>query len=46
MSRYIATRHTGAHSIVNEAEEILRQALADRGPRLPQPFQTPPIICH
>jgi acetyl-CoA synthase len=39
MSRYIATRAMrGAHSIVNEAEEILRQALADRGAAAPAAF--------
>ena len=39
MSRYIATRAIrGAHSIVNEAEEILRHALADKGPAAPAAF--------
>ncbi|MCZ2076968.1 MAG: CO dehydrogenase/CO-methylating acetyl-CoA synthase complex subunit beta [Bryobacterales bacterium] len=33
MSRYIATRAIrGAHALVNEAEVVLRQALAEKGP--------------
>ncbi|MCB0074850.1 MAG: hypothetical protein KDE20_25500, partial [Caldilineaceae bacterium] len=39
MSRYIATRAIrGAHSIVEEAEELLQQALADQGPDAPAAF--------
>ena len=39
MSRYIATRAIrGAHSIVEEAEELLQQALAEKGPDAPAAF--------
>ncbi len=39
MSRYIATRAIrGAHNIVQEAEELLQQALAEKGPDAPAAF--------
>jgi len=39
MSRYIATRAIrGANLIVNEAEELLTRALAERGPQTPVAF--------
>ena len=39
MSRYIATRAIrGAHNIVHEAEEMLQQALAEKGPDTPVAF--------
>ncbi|MBP7964697.1 MAG: hypothetical protein KA003_22135 [Caldilineaceae bacterium] len=39
MSRYIATRAIrGAHSVVDEADDLLRQALADKGPDTPAVF--------
>lgn len=39
MSRYIATRAIrGAHSVVEEAEQLLEKALAERGPETPAAF--------
>ena len=39
MSRYIATRAIrGAHHIVSEAEDLLRQALAEKGAAAPAAF--------
>ena len=39
MSRYIATRALrGAHSIVNEADELLQQAIAQKGLDTPAAF--------
>ncbi|MBW7884724.1 MAG: CO dehydrogenase/CO-methylating acetyl-CoA synthase complex subunit beta [Caldilineaceae bacterium] len=39
MSRYIATRAIrGAHSVVNEAEALLKKALAEKGPETPAAF--------
>src|SRR5512140_405705 len=39
MSRYIATRAIrGANLIVNEAEELLTRAIAERGPQTPVAF--------
>ena len=47
MSRYIATRALrGAHSIVHEAEELLQQAMAEKGAGCRLPFPTPPITCR
>ena len=39
MSRYIATRAIrGAHCVVDEADDLLRQALAEKGPDTPAVF--------
>ncbi len=39
MSRYIATRAIrGAHSVVEEAEQLLEKALAEKGPAAPAAF--------
>ena len=39
MSRYIATHAIrGAHNIVHEADELLQQALAEKGPGMPAAF--------